>query len=81
MSTLWGRVGGETEGILHRRVREDSTKGPFELLLKDKCFTRRENGERQVRPESEGLYASKRLGLMLESTGRDLSSKRDKVQI
>lgn len=41
-------VGGETEGILHRRVREGSTKGTFELLLKDKCFIKRKNGERQV---------------------------------
>ena len=48
MSTLCGRVGGETEGILHRRVREDSTKGAFELLLKARCFAKRKNGERQV---------------------------------
>ena len=34
-----------------------------------------------MRPESEGLYVSKRLGFILESTGRDLSGERDKVQI
>lgn len=46
----------------------------MELVLKEKCFAKWKNGERQVGSESEGLYVSKRLGFILEITERNLSS-------
>lgn len=44
--------------------------------MKEKLFAKWKNGERQVRSEREGLCVSWGLGLILEITGRDLSSGR-----
>lgn len=67
--TLWGGGGESGQG---GEVREGS--GAFELVLKEKWFATWKNGEKQIRSESEGLYVSTRLGFILETTGRDLST-------
>lgn len=77
-NSVCGAGGGEWEqgGILHGEVRERSARGALELVIKEKCFAKWKNGERQVRSESEGPCVSKRLGLILEITRRDLSRGR-----
>lgn len=82
-NSVCGAGGGEWEkgGILRGEVRERSTRGALELVVKEKCFAKRKNGERQVRSESEGPYVSKRLGFILEKNKKGFKKWEDKVPI
>lgn len=75
--------GGEWEqgGILCGEVRECSMRGALELVMKEKCFAKWKNGERQVRSESEGPYVSRRLGFILEKNKKGVKQWKDKVPI
>lgn len=82
-SSVGGAGGGEWEqgGVLSGEVRERSTRGALELVMKEKCFAKWKNGERQVGSESEGPYVSQGLGSILEKNKKGVKQWKDKVPI
>lgn len=71
-----GRDGSEScGGILHGEVGTGSTRGVSELVLRRSTLPNGKMGRDRSGPESEGPCVSQRLGFILETTGRDLSSR------